>query len=195
MSGKGFTWSLHVTKRLPGATQPVSGRGPLRAGVSDTLANTLPTTSRNFLFLKTRNARTPSWKPFSLGLQRKEPLEKGLLLQEPWCSLKRWRHENLLQQISPWGWPYLPDVHGAGMRDETPRSAPRQEGQARVVEGGASGRGTPGDTGRRGGGWREPTGCSGHRRGGDVQAAPPSKGAKRNPAWTPGLSLRAPALA
>ena len=39
--------------------------------------------------------------------------------------LKRWRHENLLQQISQWGWPYLPDVHGAGMRDETRRCAGR----------------------------------------------------------------------
>ena len=106
LSRKGFTGSPRVTTRLPGATQPVSGGAPVRA--SDTLA-----TSRYFSFLESRNTRTPSG-PFALSFQRKEPLEKGLLLREPWCSSKRWRHENLLQEISPWRGPCLPDARGAG---------------------------------------------------------------------------------
>lgn len=166
----------------------------LERGVSDTLANTLPTTSRNFLFLKTRNARTPSWKPFALGLQRKEPLEKGLLLQEPWCSLKRWRHENLLQQISPWGWPYLPDVHGAGMRDETRRSAARQEGQARVVEGGASGSGTPGDTGAARRRVEGADGMLGTQTGRGCAGSPAKQGGKAKPSLDAGAEPQGPCL-
>lgn len=110
--------------------------------------------------------------------------------------LEEVEHENLLQQVSPWEWPYLPDVHGAGMRDETPEvTAPRQGGPGTWWRGGGIRQGiAPGDTGeRRGGGWREPAGCSGHRWGRDVQAAPPSKG-QAKPSLDAGAGPQGPCL-